>query len=54
MKCGFGVCVQTADLQHLEDFKREMGGLVEETLYALEKKRVKHTHTLCSTSYSVY
>ena len=32
---------QTADLQHLEDFKRELGALVEETLYSLDKKKVQ-------------
>ena len=32
--------MQTADLEHLEDFKREMGALVEETLYTLDKKKV--------------
>jgi diacylglycerol kinase (ATP) len=31
---------ETADLQHLDDFKREMGALMEETLYALDKKKV--------------
>lgn len=32
---------QTADLQHLEDFKRDLGALIEETLYALDKKKVR-------------
>jgi hypothetical protein len=34
---------ETADLEHLEDFKREMGALVEETLYTLDKKKISST-----------
>ena len=47
--------MQTADLEHLEDFKREMGALVEETLYTLDKKKVCLSLSLClSLSVSLF